>query len=155
MYRIAQTISNWKKPRFLFTRMFSFTMQSFHAVTAGIVVYTKKPLPILSLKITLRRHWFAICILCRSTSWLLIYQSFLPSMSSTDHAQLIHRASETEHPHSQGPHSWARAATLLIHTSKPLFSTENFPRLFLLIKESPSDNVEQKWKFLGCWRQTW
>lgn len=155
MYSIAQTTSNWKKPSFLFRWMFSSTMQNFHAVTAGIIVCTKKTLPTLSLKITLRRHQFAICILCKSPSWLLICQNFLPSVSSTVHAQLIHRASETEELHFQGPHSWARAATLLLLTSKSLFSTENSPWLFLLIGVWPRDNVEQKWRFPGCCRQTW
>lgn len=79
----------------LFSWMFSVTMQNFHAVTAGIIVYTKITLSVLPLKLTLRRHWFPICILCKSISWLLIYQNFLPSRSSTDHAQLIHQASET------------------------------------------------------------
>lgn len=87
MYRIAQKISNWKNQAFLFSQMFSFTRQKFHTVTAGIIVYNKNILlPILSLKITLRRHWITICILCKSTSYWLIRISFPPWAALTMHS---------------------------------------------------------------------
>lgn len=40
------------------------------------------------------------------------------------------------------------------HQQSSVLHKSDFPRLFLLVKVLPSNNVEQKWRFLGCWMQT-
>lgn len=56
-----------------------------------------------------------------------------------------------------------QGASGLSESSRPSYSHQQssvlhksvFPRPFLLIEVLPSDNMEQKWRFLGCWMQTW